>query len=99
MFTEQQRHDLYVWLEQAMGDERAATLMGNLPPVGWADVATKGDLDHLETVFRLELQGLDDRFEARLHRQINRVLVTFVAAIVALAAAQAGMAMVLVRLA
>ncbi len=45
--TEQQRHQLFTRLEQTLGAEEAATLMEHLPPVGWADVATKRDLDAL----------------------------------------------------
>lgn len=47
--TEQDRHDLYVALEAAIGPEQATTLMEHLPPIGWADVATKHDLAHLQT--------------------------------------------------
>ncbi len=45
MITEQDRHELYVQLEQVLGTEEASTLMAHLPPVGWADVATKQDLE------------------------------------------------------
>jgi hypothetical protein len=66
--TEKQRHELYQHLEQAIGKEQAATLMAYLPPVGWADVATKqdvatlrGEMAHLGTTLRLEFQaGLAD---------------------------------------
>src|SRR3954469_22354922 len=40
-----------------LGPESAETLMEMMPPVGWADVATKRDLDALE-------QRMDLRFEA-----------------------------------
>jgi hypothetical protein len=57
--TEAQRHELYVRLEEAIGMGAATTLMEGMPPVGWADVATKRDLEHLEA-------RLDARLEARL---------------------------------
>ena len=57
--TEQQRHELHEWAKRLGNEEVAATLMELLPPVGWADVATKRDLDHLRTELRLELsEGL-----------------------------------------
>ena len=43
--TEYERNHLFAWFEEHMGKERAATMMSMLPPVGWADVATKRDLD------------------------------------------------------
>jgi hypothetical protein len=52
--TEQSRHQLYKHLEELMGADDAATLMGHLPPVGWADVATRRDLDAMEQRLRLE---------------------------------------------
>ena len=42
---ERTRHQLFLRLEEVLGDEEANTLMEHLPPVGWADVATKRDLD------------------------------------------------------
>ena len=50
--TEKSRHELYRRLEEILGPDEATTLMEHLPPVGWADVATKDDLHSLET--RLE---------------------------------------------
>ena len=37
--------------KRIFGDEVGITLMELLPPVGWADVATKQDLAHLERRF------------------------------------------------
>jgi len=45
--TDKQRNDLYRACEETMGEGPAETLLSLLPPVGWADVATKTDLDHL----------------------------------------------------
>ena len=42
--TDDARSDLYQRLKETMGDRPAGTLMAHLPPVGWADVATKQDL-------------------------------------------------------
>jgi hypothetical protein len=51
---ERTRHQLHGRLEEILGPEEAATLMSYLPPVGWADVATKHDLD----VIRRDLDEL-----------------------------------------
>lgn len=47
MIDERSRHLLFLRLEELLGSEEATTLMEHMPPVGWADVATKRDLDHL----------------------------------------------------
>lgn len=51
---ERARHQLHTKVADVLGPDEAATLMGYLPPVGWADVATKHDLD----VLRRDLNGL-----------------------------------------
>jgi hypothetical protein len=43
--TERQRHQLFERLGETLGEAEAEVLMEYLPPVGWADVATKRDLD------------------------------------------------------
>jgi len=52
---ERQRHQLHEAARRTLGDDAAVTLMEMLPPVGWADVTTKRDLDHFAEVLRLEL--------------------------------------------
>ena len=54
--TETTRHQLFQRLEESLGPEAAATLMEHLPPVGWSDVATKRDLDHLRTELEVRLE-------------------------------------------
>jgi hypothetical protein len=61
--SEESRHEMYVKLEEVLGARVAATVMEHLPPVGWADVATKRDLEALQMSFRAELRG-----------EINRLL-------------------------
>jgi hypothetical protein len=53
--TNERRHHLYQRLEQVLGEEEATTMMDHLPPVGWADVATKDDLRMLGLELRAEM--------------------------------------------
>jgi hypothetical protein len=62
--TEETRHRLYQRLEEVLEPEEATTLMAHLPPVGWADVATKHDLRALEERLDLRFEAIDRRFEA-----------------------------------
>ena len=56
--TDADRHRLYDALVATLGEQEAAILMEHLPPVGWADVATKTDLDHLRAATKADLENL-----------------------------------------
>lgn len=51
------RHDLYTAFEELWGSDRAEAMMSLLPPVGWADVATKHDLDALRETLEARLDA------------------------------------------
>ena len=63
------RHEPHNALGELLGEREANTLMEHLPPVGWADVATKRDLDHLEDQLRLEIAELRTTVSNHLLRQ------------------------------
>jgi hypothetical protein len=66
------RQSLHARLAALLGADETALLMNYLPPVGWADVATKRDLD----VLRSELRG-------ELKAQTTRMLLWLVPTIIA----------------
>lgn len=70
--TEASRHRLHEALIDKLGEEEASTLMEHLPPVGWADVATKTDIEHLRVSMDARFEAfeakMDGRFEAVDHR-------------------------------
>ena len=90
---ERARHQLHSKLEQVLGPDEAQTLMAHLPPVGWADVATKRDLDQLTTIWRTELQAtkseilatLRHEFHSEVHSAVRALMVFMSAQTVALA--------------
>jgi len=71
--TDKQRNDLYRACEETMGEGPAETLLSLLPPVGWADVATKTDLgnlradfDHLRTEIKSDVAHLRSEIKSDL---------------------------------
>lgn len=56
--TESERHQIFQWLQEAMGPERAAIMIELLPPVGWGDIATRTDLAVMEGRLRGEIAEL-----------------------------------------
>src|SRR5207249_1782827 len=70
--TEAARHRMYQRLEELLGREDAATLMEHLPPVGWGEVATKRDLDHLAVTTNRDL----DHLAVTTKRDLDHLAVT-----------------------
>ena len=77
---ERSRLQLAEALKRALGDEEGITLMELLPPVGWADVATKQDLrlvdlrfDALETRMDARSESLETRVDARFETVDGRL--------------------------
>jgi Pyruvate/2-oxoacid:ferredoxin oxidoreductase gamma subunit len=56
---------------QILSEEAADTLMELLPPVGWADVATKTDLQHLREELKADMRALQLTIEASLEKRIH----------------------------
>lgn len=55
--TETQRTTLYNELTGVIGQEAARTLMEQLPPSGWDNVATKDDVKASEKLLQRELKA------------------------------------------
>jgi hypothetical protein len=68
--TEGRRKRRYDNLEEVLGVDNAEVMMELLPPVGWADVATNRELDHLRVTIE---KRLDTRFDAAEHRMLAEV--------------------------
>jgi len=64
--NERDRHQLYETARRELGDAEADYLMAALPPVGWADIATKHDLHELEGRLDGRLGGRIDGLEGRI---------------------------------
>jgi hypothetical protein len=87
---ERSRLQLAEALKRVLGDDEGITMMELLPPVGWADVATKHDLLALESrvdlrfdavdlrfdSVDLRFENLEHRFDAKLERELRRMQLT-----------------------
>jgi hypothetical protein len=69
--------------KRAFGDDAGITLMELLPPVGWADVATRHDIERLEAKFEEFEHRLALRFDAKFERGFRQVLVAMTSLMVA----------------
>ena len=62
--TESTRFALQSRAREVLGEQEGDTLMAHLPPVGWADVATKQDLEGLRVATKKDLEALSKDIEA-----------------------------------
>jgi hypothetical protein len=100
--TEKQRHEFLKKAEEVFGPDGAETLMELLPPVGWADVATKADIEQLRVATKADIEHLGARLDhvasrtdleslrADFERTLRQHLVTFLSVNVALVGLTAG---------
>lgn len=79
------RRSLHERLEAALGPDEAALLMDYLPPVGWADIARKSDLEHLALLTKRDLEAAISRLETRLLKWMIPTMLASVAIGVTLA--------------
>ena len=92
--TEASRFQLRTAIGQILDEEAADTLMELLPPVGWADVATKTDMQHLRDELKGDINSLrvatktdlhalqltiEATLEKRLHEQTRWLITTMIA--------------------
>ena len=74
---ERRRHEMYLAFEELVGPEVATTMMEHLPPVGWADVATKRDLEHMAALLRGDMARLDADLRGEIARVGQRTIMWF----------------------
>ena len=55
--TEAQRFELHQQLQKTLGEDVAHSLMEYLPPVGWADVARRRDVEVVERRLNAAIGG------------------------------------------
>ena len=95
---ERARHELHGRRDDVLGREEATTLMSLLPPVGWADVATKRDLDSLSNELRGELRGEIGQLRGEFHRDLGVLTRTLMISMLTTVIAVAGLAFGAARL-
>ena len=81
--SDEARYRLHQRLDSALGAQEAATLMSQLPPMGWGDLATKRDLESLGLSLRSEMAILRSEIGARLDRELRLMTWRLITAIVA----------------
>ena len=77
--TETQRTTLYSQLTDAIGQEAAKTLMEQLPPSGWDQVATKDDVKASEQRLQRDIEAREKRLQGQLKESEGRLILAIAA--------------------
>ena len=96
--TEASRFQLRTAIGQILSEEAADTLMELLPPVGWANVATKTDLQHLRDELKTNIQALQLSFETTLEKRLHEQTKWFITTMIAMNAVTVAVAVALSKL-
>ena len=86
MIDEAARNELYNRLEAAIGANPTSTLMTLLPPVGWADVATRDDLRHLESRVLAEMRIVEQTVRGDVHDAMRQQTLALIGAMLTISA-------------
>ena len=96
--TEASRFQLRTAIGQILSEDAADTLMELLPPVGWADVSTKTDLQHLRAELKADIQALQLSFETTLEKRLHEQTKWFITTMIAMNAVTVAVAVALSKL-
>ncbi len=96
--TEASRFQLRTAIGQILSEEAADTLMELLPLIGWADVATKTDLQHLRDELKADIQALQLSIETTLEKRLHEQTKWFNTTMIAMNAVTVAVAVVLSKL-
>lgn len=81
---EARRHELHETARRVLGAEAGDTLMALIPPVGWAEVATKHDVDRALQMLAVELRAtVVDTVRGAEHRILMWMFTTVLTAVLA----------------
>jgi hypothetical protein len=81
-----------------LSEEAADTLMELLPPVGWADVATKTDLQHLHDELKSDMLNLQLTIEVNVRKLIHEQTKWLITTMIAMNAVTVAVAVALSKL-
>jgi hypothetical protein len=96
--TEAARFQLRTAMGQILSTEAADTLMELLPATGWADVATKHDLDNMSTHFHREFEMLRLEMKTDLSEALLRQSRWFFSMLITVNAATVGLVFAAMKL-
>ena len=96
--TEASRFQLRTAMGLILSEEAADTLMELLPPVGWADVATKTDLQHLRDELKGDMLNLQLTIEVGVRKLIHEQTKWLITTMIAMNAVTVAVAVALSKL-